>query len=58
MDEPIAEISTAVSALRVAVGMPPKRDETIVEIFDSAAACTPLQRSRSDLLFNRLFKVG
>lgn len=47
-----------VTDVEVAVGILPKMDETMAEILDSAAACTPLHRSRSESLSDCLFNTG
>lgn len=53
-DDVVVELETEVE---VAVGILPKMDKTMAEIFDSAAACTPLHRSRSEPLPDCLFNM-
>lgn len=54
-DDAVVELVTDVE---VVVGILPKMEDTMAEILDSAAACTPLHRSRSELLSDCLFNTG
>lgn len=54
-DDAVVELVTDVE---VAVGILPKMEDTMAEILDSAAACTPLHRSRSESLSDCLFNTG
>lgn len=54
-DDAVVELETDVE---VAVGILPKMDRTMAEIFDSALARTPLHMSRSEPSPDCLFNVG